>query len=175
MGADAARQSAEQPAAILVGCADVVPTPAGQLGRPFSSKEDYCVSVGSKPMAFGSAAWRRVLQTLHAVVSEKGRESGLGGRAQEILQYSMRAHSRTVPPTPNSSAVGIGGRGDCQHSPTPLPYHVNAVPFSTHPQTHSVWLAVVAACEAEEVGERWGGGGCEEAVGCACPVYIHVL
>lgn len=42
-------------------------------------------SVGSKPMAFGSAAWRCGLQTLHAVVSEKGRESGLGG-SREILQ-----------------------------------------------------------------------------------------
>jgi hypothetical protein len=37
-------------------------------------------------MAFGSAAWRCGLQTLHAVVSETGSESGLGKRVPEILQ-----------------------------------------------------------------------------------------
>jgi hypothetical protein len=37
-------------------------------------------------MAFGSAAWRCVLQTLHAMVSEKGRENGLGKQAPKILQ-----------------------------------------------------------------------------------------
>lgn len=53
------------------------PPPRGLAWRLFSSKED---KRGSEPMAFGSAAWRCGLQTLHAVVSETGSESGLGKR-----------------------------------------------------------------------------------------------
>jgi hypothetical protein len=41
----------------------------------------------SKRMAFGIAAWRCALHTRYAMVSEKGRESGLRERALEILQF----------------------------------------------------------------------------------------
>lgn len=37
-------------------------------------------------MAFGSAAWRCVLLTLHAVVNERGSKNEPGRQAPEILQ-----------------------------------------------------------------------------------------
>jgi hypothetical protein len=53
------------------------PLPVGELGDSFPARK---TSVAPNPWLFGSAAWRCGLQTLHAVVSETGSESGLGKR-----------------------------------------------------------------------------------------------
>jgi hypothetical protein len=77
---------------------------------------------GFEPMPFGSAAWRCALQTLHAVVSERGSESGLGKRVPEILQPAQE--NSPVVTEPPTRAVGMAR----QASPHAFIPHVHSIP-----------------------------------------------
>jgi hypothetical protein len=114
-------------------------------------------------MAFGSAAWACGLQTLHAVVSERGSESGLGGRVPEILQPGQEnAPVVTVPP-PTASVEMARQPAQCLAF---IPHLDSQFPTAASPGWPSRWLArmvVVVGGERERA-----CGPCKPAKGVPC-------
>ncbi len=100
-------------------------------------------------MAFGSAAWRCALQTLHAVVSKRGSESGLGGRVPEILQPGQE--NTPVDAVPRTTAVELSSQANALHSS-----HMSSAALPTPRQRSFAGLAILGR----------GGGGMEKRACC---------